>query len=215
MPTLFAGWAMLGRTLIVSILGYLSLLALLRLSGKRTLSKMNVFDFIVVVALGSVLAAVITNPQTSVADGIVAFAALMGLQTLLSVATRRSKRLERLINGQPALLVYRGRILSEALRRERVSEEELRAALRAAGAGRLEDVDAVVLETDGQFSTLLELPAIDTRQTVLSDVEGVPPATGPVAARSPDPTLPLRTPAERRQPERRRRERRWRAVAEP
>jgi uncharacterized membrane protein YcaP (DUF421 family) len=209
MATLFAGWAVLGRTLLVTVVGFLSLLLLLRLSGKRTLSKMNVFDFIVVVALGSILADVIMNPTISLADALVAFAALMGLQTLFSVATRRSKRLERLINGRPTLLVHRGRILTDALRRERVSEEELRSALRAAGAGRVEDVDAVVLETHGEFSTLRELPPVGPEHTVLSDVEGRP-AQSPGGGGGPERGLP-----DRHHPERRTRERRWRSTARP
>jgi hypothetical protein len=67
-------------------------------------------------------------------------------------------------------------MLQQALKHERVTEEELRAAVRAAGAGRLEDLDAVVLETDGVFSAMREVPDGDRRHTVLCDVEGVPHA---------------------------------------
>ena len=177
MHTFFAGWDVLGRTALVSVLGYVALLALLRLSGKRTLSKMNVFDFVVIVALGSVLAGTIMSPEMSLADAVVAWAVLMVMQTLFSVVTRRSQRLERIINGRPTLLLHHGRMLQEALKHERVTEEELRAAVRASGAGRLEDLDAVVLETDGEFTAMREVPDTDRRHTILCDVEGVPHAT--------------------------------------
>jgi uncharacterized membrane protein YcaP (DUF421 family) len=186
MHTLFGGWDQLGRAVVASILGYVALLVLLRVSGKRTLAKMNVFDFVVIVALGSVLADTIMSPDASLAEGVAAFAVLMAMQTLFSILTRRSKGLERLINGQPTLLLHRGRMLEEALRRERVTEEDLRAAVRAAGAGRLEDLDAVVLETDGEFTALREVPDTDSQDTTLSDVEGAPESVGARPPRSPE-----------------------------
>lgn len=182
MHTYFSGWAMLGRTLVVSALGYVGLLTLLRLSGKRSIAKMNVFDFVVIVALGSVLAGSITAPSVGLVDMLAAIAVLLGLQQVFAVLTRRSKRLEQWINGKPTILLYRGHMLQEQLRRQRVTEEEVQAAVRAGGGARLEDVDAVVLETDGQFTILREVPRGDPAETTLSDVEGVP---GDPAAHTP------------------------------
>jgi uncharacterized membrane protein YcaP (DUF421 family) len=133
------------------------------------------------------------SPRLGLADLVVAIAVLLTLQQTVAVLTRRVKRLERWINGAPTVLLYRGQMLREQLRRERVTEEELQAAVRAGGAGRLQDVDAVVLETDGQFSVLREVPRGDRDATTLSDVEGIPGDPKP------------RTPPDRRIRERRRR----------
>ena len=174
MEILFSGWKSILHVLIVGALGYCTLLLMLRMFGKRTIAKMNVFDFVLTVALGSVLAGAMFSPATSLADTVAAFAILIVLQYLFSVVTRRSKRLEQLINGCPTLLLHRGRLLEDQLKRQRVTPEDVRAAVRAAGVGRVQEVDAVVLETDGQFSVLREVPRRETEQTSLSDVEGTP-----------------------------------------
>ena len=84
----FDTWLALGRTAVVGVLAYLALVFLLRISGKRTLSKMNAFDLVVTVALGSTLATVLLSKNVALANGVLAFALLIGLQfaiTWLSV----------------------------------------------------------------------------------------------------------------------------------
>lgn len=151
---LFDGWAGLGRTLVVGVLAYAALVLLLRISGKRTLAKMNAFDLVVTVALGSTLATVLLSKDVALAEGVLAFGVLIGLQYALAWLSVRSGRFQALIKSEPALLLHRGRLLREAMRRERVSEEEVHAAVRADGIAGLEQVEAVVLETDGTFSVI-------------------------------------------------------------
>lgn len=69
----FDSWESIFRTTVITILAYVLLIFLLRVSGKRTLSKMNAFDFIVTIALGSTLATVMLNKNVAFADGILAF----------------------------------------------------------------------------------------------------------------------------------------------
>lgn len=148
----FSGWESLLRTLVVSVLAYVTLIVFLRISGKRTLSKMNAFDLVVTVALGSTLATVLLTKDVALADGALAFALLIGLQFVVTWSSVRSEWIRRLVTGEPRLLVYRGEFLAAELRRARVTDEEIRAAVRAAGLASLEDVEAAVLETDGSFS---------------------------------------------------------------
>ncbi|WP_137176285.1 DUF421 domain-containing protein [Roseomonas sp. AR75] len=155
---LFDDWAGIGRTLLVGVLAYVALVAMLRVSGKRTLSKMNAFDLVVTVALGSTLATILLSPDTALAEGLVALALLIGLQRVVAAASVRSEGAQAFVKATPALLLLRGRMLSEALRRERVTTEEVLAALRADGLARPEDAAAVVLETDGTLTVLRNLP---------------------------------------------------------
>ncbi|MBX3449123.1 MAG: DUF421 domain-containing protein [Planctomycetaceae bacterium] len=148
----FSGWESLLRTLVVGVLAYVTLIVFLRISGKRTLSKMNAFDLVVTVALGSTLATVLLTKDVALADGALAFALLIGLQFVVTWSSIRSEWIRRLVTGEPRLLVYRGEFLSAELRRARVTDEEILAAVRAAGLASLEDVEAAVLETDGSFS---------------------------------------------------------------
>lgn len=150
----FQSWAGLGRILLAGALAYLALIVLLRISGKRTLSKMNAFDLVVTVALGSLLASVLLSKDVPLAEGVLAFAVLIGLQYVISWLSRRSPRFEALVKSDPALLLYRGRFLERAMRRERVAEVEVLAAIRSHGVADAAEVEAVVLETDGSFSVI-------------------------------------------------------------
>lgn len=166
----FDSWPGLLRVLVVGVLAYATLVFLLRISGKRTLSKMNAFDLVVTVALGSTLATVLLNKNVALLEGVLAFALLIFLQLAITWLSVRSERFQNLIKAQPRLLVHRGRYLTDVLRAERVTEEEVQAALRAQGIASLEQVGAIVLETDGSFSVLRQ---VDTsRSSALANVEG-------------------------------------------
>ncbi|CAN5634407.1 DUF421 domain-containing protein [soil metagenome] len=152
----FDGWITLGRTALVGTLAYLSLVLLLRVSGKRTLSQMNAFDFIVTVALGSTLATVLLSSSVSLARGVLAFAVLIFLQFIITWLSVRSPAVRNLIKAEPTLLVHKGAFLTGAMKQERVTQEEVRAALRAQGIAAVEEVEAVVLETESSFSVVMQ-----------------------------------------------------------
>jgi uncharacterized membrane protein YcaP (DUF421 family) len=168
----FDGWTGLARTAVIGVLAYASLLAILRISGKRTLSKMNAFDFVVTVALGSTLATVLLSQDVALAEGVLAFALLVVLQFALTWSSVRVGWIRRVVTGEPALLALRGEFLPAALRRTRVTEAEVWAAVRAAGLPELEQAEAVVLETDGSFSVVRR--AAGARPSSLAGV-GRPP----------------------------------------
>lgn len=150
----FSDWSGLLRVVIVGVLAYLSLVFLLRISGKRTLSKMNAFDLIVTVALGSTLATVLLSKDIALAEGVAAFTLLIGLQYVITWLSVRSRRMSNLVKAEPTLLFSGGRFLHDALRRERVTEDEVRAAIRSQGVPDMESVAAVILETDGGMTVL-------------------------------------------------------------
>lgn len=167
---LFSGWDSLFRTLVVGVLAYIALIVFLRISGKRTLSKMNAFDLVVTVALGSTLATVLLAKDVALAEGVLSFALLISLQFAVSWSSVRVSWVRRLATGEPLMLLYCGEFLSTALRQARVTEDEVRAAVRSAGIDSLDKVHAVVLETDGSFSVVQ--PDADGNATSLVDVNG-------------------------------------------
>jgi uncharacterized membrane protein YcaP (DUF421 family) len=151
---LFESWYGIGRVIVIGGLAYISLVILLRVSGKRTLTKMNAFDLVVTVALGSTLATIVLSKDVALAEGITAFVLLISLQFAVTWLSVRSSAVRRLIKSDPTLLFYRGQMLQDALRSQRVTEEEVRAAVRAGSQSDLDSVEAVILETDGSFSVL-------------------------------------------------------------
>lgn len=150
----FDSWSSLLRTLVVGTLAYAALVALLRVSGKRTLAKLNAFDLVVTVALGSTLATVLLTKSVALVDGVAAFALLAGLQYVVAFLSVRWPRFDALVKSEPTLLLHRGAFLPRAMRGQRVTREEVVSALRSAGLARPEDALAVVLETDGSLSVL-------------------------------------------------------------
>ena len=152
--SIFGSWSGLLRVVVVGLLAYVALVGLLRVSGKRTLSKLNAFDLVVTVALGSTLATILLSKDTPLVEGVLAFALLIGMQFAITWLSIRSSTVSSLVKSQPALLLYRGELLPEALRRERVTEAEVRAAVREAGFASLGAVAAVVLETDGSITAV-------------------------------------------------------------
>ena len=164
----FNGWSVLGRTLLIGVLAYVSLVFMLRVSGKRTLAKMNAFDLVVTVAIGSTLATIVLSKSVALAEGLLALALLIGMQFAISWSSTRMPWLRRVVTGEPRLLLRDGVMLDDALRDARVTREEVRAAVRSAGIGALGEVAAVVLETDGSFSVIAGQPG-----AALSSLDGV------------------------------------------
>ena len=175
--TWFESWASVGRIAVSGIVAYAALILFLRLSGKRTLSKLNAFDLVVTVALGSTLATVILSKGTALVDGLLALALLIGLQYAVAWLGVRAPAFRRLVKNEPTLLFYDGAFLDLALHRSRITRDEVLAAVRGEGIEGLADLRAVVLETDG---TLSVVRARDSRPRDSSLAAVVAPAGSPV-----------------------------------
>lgn len=163
----------------VGVLAYVALVLLLRISGKRTLSKMNAFDLVVTIAMGSVLATVLLNKDVTLAEGIVAFALLIGLQFVVTWSSVRIAWIRKLVTGEPTLLLYEGGLIPAAMKRTRVTEDELHAALRAANVAVVQDAYSVVLETDGSLTVLTGTP--ESGMSTLTYVRNADSATSAAA----------------------------------
>jgi uncharacterized membrane protein YcaP (DUF421 family) len=169
----FDSWESLFRIIIVGVLAYASLVLLLRTSGKRTLTKLNAFDLVITVALGSTLATILLSKQTPLADGVTALALLIFLQFVITSLSVRSGAVRSLVRSEPRVLFLRGEFLRDAMKDERVSEDEVLQAMRSGGYTDPDGAGAVVLETDGSLSIL---PRTSSPATVLAGVNGRVPA---------------------------------------
>lgn len=138
----FHTWMDLLRTLIVGILAYSWLVFFQRISGKRTLSKMNAFDLIVTVALGSSLATILLSKDVSLAEGAFVIALLMGLQYVVTWLSVHAKGVDRVVKAEPTLLFYQGRFLEDAMREQRVVKSEILQAARSTGILSMERMEA-------------------------------------------------------------------------
>lgn len=150
----FSGWEPLVRIVIVGTAMYVALVLFLRISGSRTLSSMNVFDFVVTVAIGSAFGRALTAQTVALSEAVVAFALLVALQYAVTWVRVRWSFFGRVITNAPTLLYFRDEFIDDELRRQRVAKDEIRSAVRKKQFGSLEAVDAVVLESSGKFSVI-------------------------------------------------------------
>jgi uncharacterized membrane protein YcaP (DUF421 family) len=159
----FSDWQSIIRIIIISILAYAALICILRLSGKRTLSKMSAFDLIVTIALGSTLSSVIINKSTTLSEGVLALLLLVMLQYVVTWLMVRNKKINNLVKSSPTLIVYNGKMMEQNMLKERIAEDEVYAALRENDISSLTDTDAVILETDGTLSVLHRITDPESR----------------------------------------------------
>jgi uncharacterized membrane protein YcaP (DUF421 family) len=151
---IFDSWSGLIRLVVVGVLAYMALIAVLRLSGKRTLSKMNAFDLVVTISLGSTLATILLSKDVALLEGVLAFALLAVLQFIVAWLSLRWKLVQKVAKSNPRRLLNNGEIDQQALSEERVTDVEVMAAIRGSGYGGTADIACVVLETDGSFSVI-------------------------------------------------------------
>lgn len=152
--TFFDGWSTLLRTFIVCLCAYPGMLIILRVSGNRTLSKLNAFDFVVTVALGSTLASVLMSSDVSISQGLLTFTLLVVFQYCVARLAVAKREAESIINGEPKILFSEGRYLKNAMRQARITEEEVRSSARKCRIGDMALVHSVILETDGTLSVI-------------------------------------------------------------
>ncbi|MGQ3157305.1 DUF421 domain-containing protein [Neoaquamicrobium sediminum] len=144
------------RTIVVGLLAYAVLVLFLRISGKRTLAKLNAFDLVVTVALGSTLSAIVLQESVALAEGAVALALLIVAQYAVTFTSVRSRVVANLVRSEPALLAKDGCFCEATMRRERVTAAEALSAVRANGGSDILDVESLVLESDGSMSVALK-----------------------------------------------------------
>ena len=156
------------ETIITGIIAYVAIIFMLRISGKRTLAKWNSFDFVVTIAFGSVLASILLSTKDAFGQGILSFALLVLFQYVITWISVRSSIIQKLIKSEPSLLLFRGKMQHDVMKKERIAEGEILAALRTSGVSAIEDADAVILETDGSFSVIKNID--DSSASALKDV---------------------------------------------
>lgn len=166
----FDGWSGIVRIAITTVIAYFIVIFLLRISGKRTLAKMNAFDFVVTIALGSILGGVILNKNIPIAEGLTAIAFLIALRFLLTSLSVPSKKFKKMISSSPTLLYYKHQLLNKVLKKERITIDEFHKAVREAGFINFDEIFAVVLETTGDITVIAKDNGSNSSD-IMSDIE--------------------------------------------
>jgi len=133
---------------------YLAILVGLRISGKREIGQMTVFDLVVLLLIANAVQNAMVGPDTSLVGGILAAVVLLVANAIIASLRLRWPRLRRLVEGSPTLLVLHGEVIPQHMRREGIDEESLLTALREHGVAEIGEVEMAVLEIDGSISVV-------------------------------------------------------------
>jgi uncharacterized membrane protein YcaP (DUF421 family) len=149
-----SSWQSLIRILFVGTVAYIALVVALRISGKRTLSKMNAFDFIVTIAIGSTLGTLLVQESIGVLQGVLAVCLLIFFQFIITWTSARWPFFAKLIRSEPKMIFYKGQFLKGPMRAERITTEEVYEWIRKKGLSGTEEVESIILETTGDLSII-------------------------------------------------------------
>lgn len=158
------------QLIFFALVTYVTIIIIIRISGKRTLSKLNAFDFIVTVCLGSIMASTITDSSMPISRGLISFAALVFFQFVISKLMVKSDTAKNIILFEPALLYYEGTFNTKTMNKERISKREIYSIIRQNGFEAIDNIKAVVLETEGSISII---PYSDEEQPHDSSLDSV------------------------------------------
>ena len=141
-------WEFILRAVVV----YAVVLGMVRLGGKRALGQITPFDVLLIVLLGNAVQNALLGQDTSLAGGLLLAATLITLNYTVGWVTTRSRRMERLIEGEPVLVARDGKLLDSVLRRELITQADFDAAMRQQGCGGIEEVALALLEINGHIT---------------------------------------------------------------
>ncbi len=136
---------------------------------------MNSFDFIVTIALGSTLSSGMMNKNIPLADTLVGLLLLISLQWIITKLAVKSNMVNRLVKSRPVLVFYKDFFFEEQMKKVRVNKDEILASIRQDGLSSMDEVEAVVLETNGKLSSIPKNTTQDggyKQESLLQGVEG-------------------------------------------
>jgi uncharacterized membrane protein YcaP (DUF421 family) len=143
-------WELIVRSVIV----YLFLIVLLRITGKRQVGQLAPFDLVLLLVLSNAVQNSMNGGDNSLIGGLIGATTLIAINYLVAMLTFRNKRIEALVEGRPEILIHNGKLFEKVMTDSRMTHHELNAALRQAGCLTVEDVRCAMLENNGSISVI-------------------------------------------------------------
>lgn len=137
-----------------SIVLYIIILIVMRLMGKREIGQLQPFELVIAIMIADLASIPMTDTGIPIQNGIIPILGLLFMHLIISIINMKSIRAREVICGKPRILIYRGKIKEEALRKERITINELEERLRSANVPTLGDVEYAILETSGQLTVI-------------------------------------------------------------
>ena len=159
----------LGRIVLTTVMVYALIVTVTKVSGKRSTSQLNNFDWIVTVMIGSLGASTILLKDIPFVEGVSSILVLYLLQFVVTKYASISPQFSNFILSEPRIVFYQGQFLPEAMRDERLTRQEIECAMRSEGINSFDDVEAIVFESDAKL-TVIPKPSQADDQSASSNV---------------------------------------------
>ncbi len=143
-------------TFIRAIVLYIIVLIVMRLMGKREIGQLQPFELAISIMIADLASIPMTDTGVPITNGIIPILGLLVMHLFISVLNLKSLKVRGIICGKPAILIYRGRIDEQVLKKERFTINELEERLRGNNIFNIGDVEYAILETSGQVTTILK-----------------------------------------------------------
>lgn len=169
-----------GEKVLRPLVVYVFLMVAFRFSGKRELGQATLFDFLIILLISNVVQNAMIGEDNSLFGAFAGVAVLLTLSWLLNGITARSRTARRILEGSPTLLVHQGVVLEDKMRKENVSSNDLKTALRGVGIASLREVRYAILELDGQISVIRKdaVESEDDDDCVVGEIRSQAPSVG-------------------------------------
>ncbi|MBQ2001110.1 MAG: DUF421 domain-containing protein [Clostridia bacterium] len=141
-------------TLLRTLILYIVIMVAMRIMGKRQVGDMQPSDLVVSLLISEIAAMPIDNIDRPIVNGIIAVFLLVFLETALACISLKSGKLRRVVNGAPVIIINRGKVDRSALKRLRITTDELLETLRSQGVFDISTVQYAIIEPNGQLSVL-------------------------------------------------------------
>ena len=143
-------WELVLRSVIV----YLFLIVILRITGKRQVGQLAPFDLVLLLVLSNAVQNSMNGGDNSLIGGLIGAATLIAVNYGVALLTYRNKRIEALVEGRPQILIHNGKLFEKVMHEAHMTHHELNAALRQAGCLSVEEVRCATLENNGTVSVI-------------------------------------------------------------
>lgn len=159
-----------------SIILYIIVLVVMRLMGKREIGQLQPFELAIAIMIADLASIPMSETGIPIINGIIPILGLLVMHLLISYINLKSMKIRALICGKPSILIYRGKINEEVMRKERFTINELQERLRGNNISDISDVEYAILETSGQISVIEKpnkRPSIPEDFNIMPEYEGL------------------------------------------
>lgn len=147
---------MIANVIFRTVVIYAAVLFMMRLMGKREIGQLSLFDLVVAIMIAELAAIPMDDTSIPIHMGLIPIATLVAAEILLSYVSLKSQKARAFIEGTPSIVIERGRILSDEMKRLRYSVTDLISQLREKDVSNIEEVEYAILETNGKLSIILK-----------------------------------------------------------